>query len=156
MRFLESVDRGASPIGAAHGLHGAIRFTPAVGSGRARTIIARVTRNGQPAPSLTVGAYRPGLIGPGRAGRIAIRGHGTSWRITWRPGALATTQQLTVRFADGVQVLLSATAHQAAFVLDRLLAGGVRPTAVSIVALRGQTRGRPATVVVKLARRAKR
>lgn len=151
--FVEQVDHGASSIGVAHGAHGAIRFTPAIGSSRSRQIIARITRNNEPAPSLLAGSYRPGTVRPGRATRLAIRPSRHAWRITWRPGAFATAQQLTVRFADGIQVLLNVKGAVRALTLARGLGGGTRPTAVEIVALRGQTRGRGAILVAKLARK---
>ncbi len=99
--FVEEVDKGASPIGVARGARGAIRFTPAIGSSRTRQVIARITRNGEAAPSLIVGSYRPGTVRPGRATALAIRSHRHVWQVIWRPGAFATSQQLTLRFATG-------------------------------------------------------
>jgi hypothetical protein len=58
-----------------------------------------------------------------------------------------------VRFADGIQVLLNVKGAVRALTLARGLGGGTRPTAVEIVALRGQTRGRGAILVAKLARK---
>ncbi len=91
--------------------------------------------------SYTVGAYTPGTIRPGKASRIVVRHTRGGWRIAWRPGANATAQQLTVRFIDGAQVLLSASGTQRSLVLARRLDHGVQPTAIAIIALRGTTRG---------------
>jgi hypothetical protein len=49
---------------------------------------------------------------PGTASRIAVTHVRGGWRISWRPGANATAQQLTIRFIDGEQALLAATAAQ--------------------------------------------
>jgi hypothetical protein len=152
VRFLEGVDGGATPIGAATRANGKIRFTPALGSARPRTIIAYLERNGNPAPGEIVGHYNPGTLRPGRASRVAIRHTRGGWRISWQPGALATAQQLTIRFADGVQVLLAARGAQRALTLSPHLYL-VQPIAVQIVALRGQTRGKPATALVRRKRR---
>ena len=101
-----------SPIGTATRAKGKIRFTPALGSSKRRTIVAYLARNGNVAPSIVVGHYNPGTLRPGRAARIAIRHSHGGWRISWRPGALATAQQLTIRFADGVQALIPAKGGQ--------------------------------------------
>ena len=148
------VDSGASLIGDGHGASGTIRFTPAIGSaGTGPSIIARMTLNGDAAPSLVVGSYRPGTVRPGRATALAIRSHRHVWQVMWRPGAFATSQQLTLRFANGVQVLLSVKPGVRLLALARKLAGGTRPTAVEIVALRGETKGRGAILVAKLVRK---
>jgi hypothetical protein len=47
-------------------------------------------------------------------------------------------------------VLVAATARQASLTIPSSLDAGAQPTAVAIVALRGQTRGRPAALVAGL------
>jgi len=150
--FLEGVDRGARPIGAARGTSGVIAFTPALGSTTPRTIIARIRRNGLAAPDIVVGRYSPGVIRAGRASHIAVRRTRAGWRITWTPGSLATEQLLTVRFIDGAQVLLLAKGSQRSLTLARSLDRHAQPTAIEILARRGQSPGPPAFAV---ARRAK-
>jgi hypothetical protein len=148
--FFEGVDGGRTQIGAARGAGGTIRFTPALGSARRRQLFALLTRNGAPARIVRVGSYTPGTITPGRASHTQIKHARGAWRITWQPGALATSQQLTIHFIDGAEVLLAAKARQGTITLPRSLDRGARPTAVAIVALRGQTRGRPAAVIARL------
>ncbi len=152
IRFLEGVDGGAQPIGSAGAAKGTIHFTPAVGSGRTRTIIARITRNGLAAGSIVVGRYNPGAISAGRASRIRVTHTHAGWRITWRPGVLATEQLLTVRFVDGAQVLLRAKGAQRSVTLAHSIDAGAQPTAVEILAKRGQTPGRPAFAVARRVR----
>lgn len=80
--FVETVGKGAAPIGSAHGAQGTIRFTPAVGSAARRTIIARITPNGLAAPSIVVGRYLPGRVRPGTATRLGVRHRGRAWAGT--------------------------------------------------------------------------
>jgi hypothetical protein len=101
---------------------------------------------------LRVGSYKPGTINPGRASHIRIKHARGAWRVAWKPGAFATAQQLTIHFIDGAEVLLAANARQGTITLSRSLDRGARPTAVAIVALRGQVRGRPAAVIARLRR----
>ena len=112
---------------------------------RAATIRAQFTRDGVPLGSRVVAHYRPRRLRPGRARTLRVRRHGTRWALTWRPGANATLQLLTVRYADGAQVLLEARGTQRSLTLDRR----VQPTAVQIVALRGQTRGPAASATAR-------
>ncbi len=112
---------------------------------RAATIRAQFTRDGVPLGSRIVARYRPPRLRPGRAKAIRVRAHGGRWTLAWRPGANATLQLLTVRYADGAQVLLEARGAQRSLTLDRR----VQPTAVQIVGLRGQTRGPAASVTAR-------
>jgi len=138
VRFAEVLARGRRPVNSAliTRSRGTIRFTPALGLGTRRVLIAQTTRNGVPGASDTVGAYTPGTIKPGKASRIVVRHGRAGWRIAWRPGANATRQQLTVRFIDGAQVLLTASSTQRSLVLARRLDHGAQPTTIAIVALR--------------------
>ncbi|MGH2878741.1 MAG: hypothetical protein ACRDK4_03920 [Solirubrobacteraceae bacterium] len=151
--FLEGVDGGSQPIGKAKGTNGALNFTPALGSSRPRTIIARITRNGLAMPDIVVGRYRPGTIRAGQASHIRVSHTRGGWRIAWKPAALATEQLLTVRFIDGAQVLLSAKGKQRSLTLSRALDKGLQPTAIEILARRGQAAGRPAFAGAKRVKR---
>jgi hypothetical protein len=125
VRFAEMVGRHLRPLETSliTRSRGAIRFTPALGPRGRRVLIAQTIRSGIPGARYTVGSYTP--------------------------GANATAQQLTVRFIDGEQVLLSAAAAQRSVVLSRKLDHGAQPTAVAVVALRGTTRGRITGIVAK-------
>lgn len=150
--FDEGVDGGASAIGAARGASGAIAFTPHIGSVKARTIIARVTRNGELAPSLLVGRYSPGSIRPGRPSHLRVRRLGHSWQIAFTPGAFATGHLLTVRFADGAQVLFSLVGRARSLTVPASV-DATQPVAVEVVALRGESRGRPAILIARVKRK---
>ncbi len=153
--FVEGVDRGVSPIGSAHGSRGRIRFTPSVGSSATRTIVAEIIRDGRLASSRVVARFAPGTIRPGQPSHIAVRHAGGGWRISFVPGANTTKQQLTVRFADGTQVLLDAP-HGRRTVTITSAVDRARPTAVQVVGLRGGVRGRPATLIARTVRRKRR
>jgi hypothetical protein len=152
VRFLEGFDGGVTPIGQARGSRGVIAFTPSLGSSKRRTIIAETIRDGRLSASTVVGRYLPGTIRPGRPANVLARHTGRGWVISFRPGANTTEELLTIRFADGSQILLAAPAREHSVsvppTLDR-----TRPTAIQVVGLRGSTRGPAATVVAKLVRR---
>ena len=151
VEFVEGVDRGISPIGTAKGAQGRMRFSPSLGSTRARTVIAEIFRNGQLAESRVVGRFAPGRIVPGRPGRVrATRVHG-GWRISFRPGANTTEHLLTVRFADGAQALLEAPKGRRSVTVPASFDAS-RLTAVQVVGLRGSVRGRPAVLLARIKR----
>ena len=152
VRFFEDVDGGTQPIGTARGARGTLRFAPALGSAKPRTISAHLTRDGVALPSVVVAHYKPGRIAPGRASHIVVRRRGGKWRITWRRPARATSQLITIRFIDGAQVLIAAGGRQNTLSLARTLDHGARPTAIQIVGLRGQVRGRAASARARTAR----
>lgn len=149
--FLERVDGGLHLIGVARRRSGLLRFTPALGSTRPRTVVAQVTRNGQPLEMITVARYRPGAFRPGRVTgvKIAVNRRGT--RITFSRGANTTATHITVRFADGRELFydLRAPAHRL-FIAPHVDA--TVPTAVGLAGLRGTRRG-PMTIVVAHRRR---
>ncbi|MFI5337283.1 MAG: hypothetical protein ACHQ5A_10895, partial [Opitutales bacterium] len=150
--FLEGVDGGAHFIGVAKGAGGAIPFTSALGSFRQRTIIAHLLLNGSSIGSMTVGTYKPSKVTPGTAVALSVRGARGRWTVGWKPGAYVTSQQLTLRFIDGSQVELSVPASARSYSIPKTVDRGLRPTAVEIVGIRGQTRGHPALVVASIKR----
>ncbi len=152
VKFLEGVDHGASPIGAARGSHGRIRFVPSLGSSAPRTIVAELIRGGRLASSKVVGRFSPGRIRPGRPSHIAARHVHGGWRISFTPGANTTEHQITIRFADGVQVLLDAPRGRRVVTVSSTV-DRTRPTAIQVVGLRGATRGPAATLVARITRR---
>ncbi len=150
--FREGVDRGAHQIGLASRPRGALAFTPAIGSGAPRTIIATITRNGQVETSQIVARYRPGSNRPGRASHIHVADTHAGWTISFRPGAFATEQLVTIRFVDGTQILLAALRGQRSVTVPPSV-DSTRPVGIEVVALRGQVRGAPAIVTARAARR---
>jgi hypothetical protein len=152
VQFVEGVDRGATPIGTAHGSHGSIRFTPSLGSSATRTIVAEIIRGGRLAASKVVARFAPGTIHPGQPSHIVARHVHGGWRISFTPGANTTEQQVTIRFADGVQVLLDAPHGRHTVTVGASL-DRTRPTAIQVVGLRGATRGRSSTVIARTVRR---
>ncbi len=154
VKFAEGVDGGSTPIGAARGAHGRIRFTPSLGSRKARTILAQIFRNGRLSASKVIARYAPGAIGPGRPSHILIRHTHGGWRISFRPGANTTEHQVTIHFADGAQALLDAPKGRHALTVSAAV-DNTRPTAVQVIGLRGATHGRAAIVTARLARQAR-
>ncbi|MHB8243598.1 MAG: hypothetical protein ACYDHN_16630 [Solirubrobacteraceae bacterium] len=152
VKFVEGVDRGASAIGAARGARGAIRFSPSLGSGAQRTIIAEIIREGRLAASTVVARYSPGTIRPGRPSKIRVRHLHGGWIISFRPGANTTEHQLTIRFADGAQVLLDAPRGRHSVGISTRI-DRTRPTAVQVVGLRGAAHGPAAKLIARTARR---
>ncbi|HYM54534.1 MAG TPA: hypothetical protein VES97_04170, partial [Solirubrobacteraceae bacterium] len=153
--FLEEVDGGASPIGPARAGRGSIRFTPSLGSTKPRKIVAQILRNGRLAATRVVARYSPGAIRPGRPSHILARHAHGGWQISFRPGANATEHLLTVRFADGAQLLLDAPNGRHAITIPSSLER-TRPTAIRVVGLRGGARGPAALVTARLAHRKRR
>jgi hypothetical protein len=139
--FLEGVDGGAHMIGTARTASGTLRFTPAGGSRKRRTIIARLVTNGIPQPGRVVGHYRPPALQVGRAGRIRVRRAGRRWRITFGAARNATSYLLTIRFADGRQNLFATRA--------RRLVVPATPVVVQVLGVRGTKRGRPRIVTAR-------
>ncbi len=152
VRFVEGVDRGITPIGDAKGARGRIVFSPSLGSAGQRTVVAEVFRNGQLAESKVVGRFAPGRIAPGRARHLRARRLRAGWRITFVPGANATEHLVTVRFADGAQMLFDAPHGRGALTIPAGIDRS-RLTAVEVVALRGATRGRPTVLLARVTRR---
>jgi hypothetical protein len=150
VRFVEAVDGGVHPLRVAKRPKGSIAFTPALGSKKTRTILAEVVRNGVPGRSRVVARYSPGVIRPGRASHVKVRGLRKVWRIAFAPGANTTSTLVTVHFADGAQMLFAAKGHKRSLDVPRTV-DGASPTAVAVVGLRGSTRARP--VIVRARRR---
>lgn len=155
VRFVEAVDGGASPIGAARGAHGRIAFTPSPGSPRPRTILAQIFRNGQLAATQKVARFSPGSMRVGRPSHLRVRRTGGGWTISFVAAANADEHLLTVHFADGAQVLFALAKGRHVLRIGAAVDHS-RPTAVQVVGLRDGARGRPAILVSRLMRAKRR
>jgi hypothetical protein len=85
---------------------GRLAFTPRRGPGGRRTIFAVVERGGLPAARLRVATFvAQGPRRAGRAGRLKATRRATTIRVSWRPAAGATRQEIHVRLSDGTAFL---------------------------------------------------
>ncbi len=103
--FLEGVDRGVNLIGNATHTRGALRFAPGLGSSKTRTIEARIVRNGQLFATVVVAPWSPGRLQPGRASQLKVTHPISGTRVSFRAAPLAIIHQVTIRFADGQELL---------------------------------------------------
>ena len=135
--FLEGIGRSVNLIGTAKRTHGTLRFAPGLGSNNTRTIEARIVRNGQLFETLVVARWSPGRLQPGRTSDLKVSHSSRGTRVSFRPAPLAFVHQVTIRFADGQELLdIVAKGKHTVTVPARIDA-----TAVAVVGLRGTTRG---------------
>jgi hypothetical protein len=94
---------GFRVLGAAHGSHGAITFTPSGALGRRHEILAVVTQDGHPREDVTLLHYTapPPPVLPAPRGLKATR-DGATVTLRWRAVAEAAGYALTVRLSNGV------------------------------------------------------
>ena len=147
--FLEGIGRAVNLIGNAKSTHGTLRFAPGLGSSKTRTIEARIARNGQLLETLVVAHWSPGRLQPGRVSDLKVSHSRRGTRVSFRPAPLAIGHQVTIRFADG-QELLEIIAKGKHTVTIPARIDATTPTAVAVVGLRGTTRG---PIVIVNARR---
>ncbi|HEY7621978.1 MAG TPA: hypothetical protein VH834_19565 [Solirubrobacteraceae bacterium] len=98
--FAEAGTDVAHALGSARGAAGALRFVPAPTGGRARRIVALVTRRGLPVTRIVVARFRAPAPRPPRAVRVRIVRHGSTLAIVWR-GEPAVVYRAAVRVGDG-------------------------------------------------------
>ena len=97
-------------IGSTSASHGSLRFAPAAGDSRARTIEAQVFSFGRPRADITVARYRaPAPLEPGRPAdvRVTAAGHGAI-RVSWKPDGHAEQYRIVVVTNGGQLVELAA------------------------------------------------
>ena len=101
-------------IGSTRGSHGTMHLSPAPGPGGTRQIIAQITVDGVPAPSLIVGRYRapnpPRMVKPAN---LRVTRRGTTLLISWRSvsGASAYGVMIKQRSAGERLITVSARRH---------------------------------------------
>jgi hypothetical protein len=89
-------------LGTSHGGRARIRFTPAIGPGGRRQIVAIPTIDGVAIPDQTLASYvAPGIPKTGRPGRVLVRRDGTTLRISWSAARGATRYAVVLRLSDG-------------------------------------------------------
>ena len=106
VQFAESGAGASQLIGTAHGSHGTLHFTPAIGPPGRRSIRAIVSMSGLPTERLAVASYlAPGPpVAAAPSGLAARRVHG-ALAIRWRAGADTIGFHLTVIDTDGARSL---------------------------------------------------
>jgi hypothetical protein len=81
---------------------GSIRFTPQAGVGGKRTIVARVTLAGQPAPDQDVATYTVGdRVSPGALRGLKVRRAGSRLIVTWAAAVNAKRYGVVLQAANG-------------------------------------------------------
>jgi hypothetical protein len=93
---------GFRVLGAAHGSHGAITFSPSSALGRRHEIVARVIQDGHPREDVTLVHYTapPPRALPAPRGLKATR-HGSTVSVRWQAVVGAAGYTLSVRLSDG-------------------------------------------------------
>ena len=148
--FLEGTGKGARKLGIASASSGAISFTPAETPGR-HTILALLVRNGIPASREVIARFDVTPLRIGRPHDVRAAKTRAGWRISFTPAANATQHLLTVRFADGAQMLFVVPGKKHTFTV-RPRIDSTPPVAIQVVGARGSRHG-PAMLVT--ARRAR-
>jgi hypothetical protein len=106
-------------IGSTSATRGSLRFRPANGYGRARTIEAQVFSYGHPRADLKFARYTaPPPVKPGRPGHVRTAGvKGGALRVAWTPAANAQQYMITVRVGDGARLVEFAGPHARSIVI---------------------------------------
>ncbi len=112
--FYEDGKNVSHALGSSSGGKGTLHFTPAVGAGGTRTIVARATVDGTPIPSQVIARFH--FAGTGRTGtphKLTVRRSGTALIINWSPVAAAVRYGVVVNYSGGTQkqVTVSARRH---------------------------------------------
>ena len=105
--FAESGTHGGQRLGSARGRIGTIRFTPSDARSGTRKIIAILTQNGMPRPSVVVARFNASPPRPGRAHSIHVKAIKGGLLVSFRPPPLASFSIVAVSLGGGRSVLLS-------------------------------------------------
>ena len=109
----------AKIIGSTSATRGSLRFRPANGYGRVRTIEAQVFSFGHPRAEFKIARYTaPPPVKPGRPGQVrtaAVKGGAV--KVTWNPAANAQQYMITVRAGDGARLVEFAGANARSIVV---------------------------------------
>ena len=104
--FAERSGRVFHVIGIARGMHGKLRFTPALGPGGGREIVAMISLSGMPTRPLVVARYvAPAPPLAGTPSRLALARRGRSLSIRWGKAANADSYLCVVSLSDGVRTV---------------------------------------------------
>ena len=107
--FVEVAQKGAAQIGPATRAHGAIPFIPSGSRSTRRTIVAHVTQNGEPSPSIVVAHYAARAPLPGRPSAIRVHRSRGGLLVSFRPAPLALRHLVAITLSDGRSLLLATT-----------------------------------------------
>jgi hypothetical protein len=122
---------------------GRVRFRPALGTGRRRTIMALVEQDGAPRGNLRVGSYTaPPRPRPGKPRALRVTRRGKRVTIRWRPPRRGFRHAVHVRLSDGRRLLRVVPARRRSVVIRRVARrtrGSVKVTGLTRVNTRGPT-----------------
>jgi hypothetical protein len=111
--FAERSGRVFHVLGVARGTHGKLRFTPALGPGGRREIVAMISLSGMPSRPLVVARYM--APPPPRAGmpsRLTLARRGGSLSIRWGKATNADSYLCVVKLSDGLRTAYVLPARQ--------------------------------------------
>lgn len=123
VEFFEEGDGVIRLLGHPSGPRGVIRWLPATLRGGRRSVTAVISQNGLPLRKLTLARYtlpRPPLAGRPRALKATHRGGRLV--LTWRPGARAARQEVTVSLGDGTKQLFRLSRSARTLILPAIAA----------------------------------
>jgi hypothetical protein len=111
---VQFAEQGASTwrvLGSAHGPHGTLPFTPAIGPAGTREVVALVSENGMPLRRQVLTHYRaPGPPRPGAVSGLRVARHGRAFRIAFGRASGAARYTVHAIATDG---------HRSTWVISR-------------------------------------
>ena len=134
VRFVESGRRVSRSIAKVSASRGTIRFTPAIGPGGRRQIVAQVVRDGLLRAQYVVASYRaPGTPTPARPPHLRLARRGSTLSITWGAAADATRgYRIVVITTDGRRQLFERPPGRRSVSVPSFSASGARVTVVGV------------------------
>ena len=141
VRFAERGGQVFHILGQAHGTRGKLKFTPTLGPGGHRQILALITLSGGPRPDIVVGGYT--APAPAKAGKPApvrfARSH-DALRISWGAAANANEYLVTVSLSDGLRDSYMTSARKRELTVPAVgatMSGRITVTAITSLGERG-------------------
>jgi hypothetical protein len=145
--FVEQAKDGGTQIGIATGSHGSISFVPSTATTSARSIVAHITLNGNPGPSITVAHYTAQAPRPGVARAINVTRRGHTLVVSFLPAPLALRHIVAVTLSDGESFLLATKAGGHAVLVPGIPVSA-EVTRLTVTGLRYGIRGPSAVYVL--------
>jgi hypothetical protein len=143
--FLERGKNGSELIGVGRGTHGSISFTPSDANTGVRAVIAAITQNGMPSPSLTVAHYRASRPSPGHVTKLRFRYRRGGLLVSFRAAPLATAYTVALQLSDGRGLRLLVPNHHTSLFVARV-SSEVKVLRLAVIGLRDGIQGPRTTV----------